>query len=268
MLDFLASATIEDVAEVTKVHNTVKKNRIPEGLALRIFRDGSVYPSLDAVKMFNLEYPKAVVTKEAQPLPIGAHAGAEPEFKNVFTVEQPGFGFDIVDTDKAQANGFKFGKRVLLISPVSRSLPKVDLFASTTYQEDGTPRSTITDQGAKTFGSETLLPMIKEVYGLELTKEGDVDFIDLQFVAHPTTGLPWKPNRDVIYIPKQINRGKDKGAYTTVRRELPVFYVLYPTSLIEAEIKAKAQQTDAQLLDEKVEHEAVSAEVAAPAVHV
>jgi hypothetical protein len=283
MLDFLTSATILDVAE----HVTAKKiggptkERTPLGQAIRLFRDGSVYPSLELIEKFGLEYPKATVSKQAIPLPEGSNPAAEQQFKNVFSFgpqESQGFGFDVIDTDKASI--FNFGRRLLIISPVSKAQPKVDLFASTVYNEDGTPKASVIDQGAKTFGMDSMIPMVEEIYGVKFNRaakaatadetaiaaiEDGVEFIDLVVTAHPTTGLPWAlPNgKEVAYIPKQISRGKDKGTFSTVRRECPVFYALLPLSLIE---EAKAPQTQpavSEMVTSSDEADAVAMEIGA-----
>ena len=262
LLDFLASATILDVAEHTAAKRIggARKERIPTGLALRVFRDGSVYPSLELVQKFNLEYPNASVTKEALP----ATEGEEIKYKNNFAVTgNPGVGFDVIDTEKAPF--LSFGKRILIISPVAKTQPKVDLFGSTVYNEDGTPKSTVIDQGAKTFGEDSLWPMLTEVYGIEpITKEAEIDYIDLVFVANPNNNEPWSlPNgNQVAYIPKQIRRGKDAGSFNTVRRELPIFYALLPASYLAPTPAPVAQSTDAELVTVSAETTAVTAEVA------
>lgn len=267
MFDFLMSATILDVADSKKTPVSTKKNRTPSGLAIRVFRDGSVWPSLELVSQFQLEYPHAVISKEAIPLPEGSHPAAEPEYKTVITVAEPGNGFDVFKSiDAAQFSAF--GK-MLIVSPVSRKAGKVDLFASTTYnKETGEPLSNVIDQGAKTFGADVLLPMIKEMYGLELTKEDEIDYIDLTFVANPATGQPWglPAGKTVTTVPKLVSRGADKGLLTMVRRENPSFYVLYPTSLIEAQNAAQAQTAVAQPVTQTTEEAAVASEVADAAV--
>lgn len=267
MFDFLMSATILDVADSKKTPVSTKKNRTPDGLTIRVFRDGSVWPSKELVSQFQLEYPNAVVTNEAIPLPEGSHPSAEPEYRTVMVVTEPGNGFDVFKSiDAAQFSAF--GK-MLIISPVNRKAGKVDLFASTGYnKETGEALSSVLDQGAKTFGADVLLPMIKEMYGLELTKEGEIDFIDLTFVANPATGQPWglPEGKTVTTVPKLVSRGADKGLLTMVRRENPSFYVLYPTSLIEAQSATKAQTADDQQVEQTVEEAAVATEVADAAV--
>lgn len=221
MLDFLNQITVAEVVEApAKKGGGNRKERIPtNGLKIRVFRDGSVYPSQELVDKFNLEYwPKDSM--------------------------EPGNGLDVIDSD--QYSDLKTPQRVIWVSPVSKKHGKVDLFAAVGYNSDNSPKSTVQNQGANTYGKEELLPMIKEVYGLELTKESETDFIDLQLVANPSTGKPWELPRAVTYIPKQVSRGKDKGSYSTVRREKPEFWVLYPVSLIEGTKPQNSEETDTE----------------------
>jgi len=222
MLDFLQNITIADVAEKTVARTGgPRKQRNPEGLAIRVFRDGSVYPSLELVEKFGLEYAAkdSAVT---------------------------GNGFDVIDTQLFPQ--FQAGKRILIISPAQKSLPKVDLFGSTVYEEDGKPKSSVIDQGSKSFGTEELIPAIEEIYGLTFAKsavtgkEGaedspaveGLDFVDMLLVANPATGEPWTAPRDVVYIPKKVSRGKDKGTVSTQRREKPEFYAFLPAEVVNA----------------------------------
>ena len=262
MLDFLAKATLQDVAEHQPSGRTggPRKQRNPEGLAIRLFRDGSVYPSADLVAKFSLEYPNAVL-KEKVPIPM-KEGETEQKYSNRFEVEDAkGNGFDVIDT--ATYPSFNAGGgRFILVSPVDRDKGRVDLFASTGYNEDGTPKSSVMNQGAKTFGADELIPMLKEVYGdvmpwqkAGVAEEEAVDFIDLALVSHPVTGEPWKlpEGKQVTYIPKKVSRGKDAGAITTIRRENPEFYALVPVSLIEKESNSGTELADNQPTTDNVE---------------
>lgn len=243
MFDFLAKATIVDVAETTTARKGgPRKDRNPEGMAIRVFFDGSVFPSTELVGKFNLEY---VPGTPATTAPV---AEGEEAKVNVTPAEEPGFGFDVVDTKHFPAFELPAGYRVLLISPVNRKAGRVDLFASTTYEKDGIPKSSVLDQGAKTYGAEELIPMLEEVYGVTFKKriayaegekkEGDpmytegVDSLDLIFVANPATGEPWA--KEFCWIPKRVSRGKAQGEFTTARREKVQFYALMPKSMVEA----------------------------------
>lgn len=220
-LDFLMNVTIADVADKITTRVGVKKQRNPEGLTIRVFRDGSVYPSHDLVEMFDLEY---------------THKDEK----------ECGFGFDIIDTDLYPQ--IKFGKRLLLINPVSRSQAKVDLFGTTGYNaETGFPLLSVMEQGSKTFGEQDLVPSIEAIYGIKFKQritpteenktgwDDGVDYVDMAIVANPVDNKPWKlaGNRTIAFLPKKVSRGKDKGEISTIRREDPNFYAFLPAEVVE-----------------------------------
>ncbi len=247
MLDFLAKATISDVAEGAVRKSGPRKERNPEGLAIRIFRDGSVYPSTALISTFNLEYKNAVKeTKDVK------QEDGSMKAVSAWKVEgDAGNGFDVIDTKHYPSFQLPAGQRILLISPVVRTEGKVDLFGSTTYNDDGTPKSSVIDQGSTTFGTDNLIPMLEAVYGVKFRRKIDygadgrpegapefsegVEYADLVLVANPATNQPWTlpANKEVTYIPKRITRGKDAGAFSTIRREKPVFYALIPATILE-----------------------------------
>ena len=231
MLDFLNTVTILDVAEKsTGRTGGPRKQRNPEGLTIRVFRDGSVFPSVELIKKFSLEY----TTK-------GTEAGTK--------------GFDVIDT-QLYPNGIQLDKRILFISPASKTSPKVDLFGSTTYDEAGVPKASVLDQGSKTFGMDDLIPFIEDIYDITfykpevVAKENvtaqpevhGVEYVDMMFVTNPITSEPWVlPNgKQVTYIPKKVSRGADKGTVTTIRRENPEFYAFLPAAMVTGEPEGTA----------------------------
>lgn len=223
MLDFLATATINDMAEKTVVRKGgPRKQRNPEGLAIRVFHDGSVYPSQELVDKFNLEY-----------------AAKDSDDSNN--------GFDIIDI--ALYPTFQLGKRILIISPVSRKNGKVDLFGSTTYNEDGSPKTSVLEQGSKTFGMDDLIPAIQEIYNISMDKESGVEFVDLVLVANPATGEPWTlpQGKTITYIPKKVSRGAAKGTVSTIRRENPLFYAFLPLEMTQGEATEQKEEEVTEL---------------------
>jgi hypothetical protein len=234
MLDFLMTATVSDVAEKQPVARVggPRKERNPKGMTIRVFRDGSIYPSAELIEKFDLEYgPKVMKDDKA--------------------LSSTGNGFDVIDTQLFPS--FQVGKRILILNVTPKSSPKVDLFSSTTYNEDGTPKSSVLDQGSKTFGMDDLIPSIEEIYGITffkpaVVKDGiqasseveGIEFVDMSIVANPVTNEPWTVPNGVTYIPKKVSRGADKGQVTTQRREKPAFYAFLPEVVIE---KAESIQT-------------------------
>jgi hypothetical protein len=109
------------------------------------------------------------------------------------------------------------------------------------------------DQGSKTFGAEILLPMLREVYGVEPNEEG---FIDLNLVANPATGEGWSFGDTPVYVPKVLSRGKVKGQKSVIRRENSVFYVLHPDMETAGKVQAEAQEVAADT-EEQVDQEII-----------
>jgi hypothetical protein len=253
-LDFLK--TIQVVATEDKVSKPrgAKEWNPPSGKVIRLWRDGSVFPSKELVDAFDLEYTSRLseeeVTKlkaESKPLP--------PE----------GYGFDVADSDEFPAFNTG-GQRLLIISPVKREEGKVDLFASVTYNKDNTPKSTVMNQGNVTFGNETLIPWVEEIYGIKFyqpareareaqeekkDEQGNVikkaspavaavgevpgeEYVDLVLLGKEgENSEPFVSPKGFAFFPKKFSRGESKGSSTIVRREHPQMYVLYPKKLME-----------------------------------
>lgn len=207
-LSFLKKVTINDVAEkAPRTGGGVRKERNPSGKAIRLFKDGAIYPSQELVDADALEY---------------AGKGVEH-----------GYGYDIFDSEIYK--GVTSPVRILWIAKVKKSEPKVDLFAAVGYHgadaiapsKPGEPLISVLEQGAKTFGQTDLIPMVEEIYGVKFnsaTVTGGVDFVDLEIskesVPASTTG--------VAFVPKKISRGEKKGELTVVRREKLVLHALTP----------------------------------------
>lgn len=203
-LDFLKNISLQSNAVVKTPIARTKSNtaKTPTNADLRVFRNGGVYPSAALVAACNLQY-----------------VGKDAEVK--------GNGFDIFSS-KSFLNTAHLPVPFLYITLVPKDAGKVDLFASTTYNEDGTAKSDVMTQGAVTFGLE-LLEMIKEVYGVEL-KEGQA-FIDLKIMKDS----PSNTDDGIYWIPKTVNRGPKKGEVTLTRRENLDLYPLVPVSMLGEE---------------------------------
>lgn len=265
-LGFLKNVVVaaQEQPKPTRNGGGAKKDWNPaSGLVIRLWKDGSVFPSQELVSKFALEYENALTEEEIAAI-------KEDATKKPFR----GNGFDVIDS--ADFPAFNLGgARVLIIAPAEKDLGKVDLFSSVGYNDDGTPKVTVMDQGAVTFGKDFLIPHVEEIYGITFAKaaipaveakeavaaetdeagkviksakpavearpevpavEG-VEFVDLVFVgqegdvvADPT---PWTAPKPIVFFPKIFSRGEKKGESTIERRENPKMYVLYPKQLLE-----------------------------------
>lgn len=178
---FLQGLTLVDTGR-----QRAPKQTNPEGLTIRIFANGEVYPSRELVTRFNLEYTK----KEEQAT------------RN---------GFDVFDSNDWTPTTTL--PRMILFGLTPKTEAKVDLFGSCRYNDDGTPKSSVISQGST---SENLLGLVRSMGYLT----EDQKYCDLQVVVeHPLT-----VKDGISHIPKVVERGEKKGEKTYERRENITFY--------------------------------------------
>lgn len=263
-LAFLQNITVVADERPRSTGGARKEWNPPSGLTIRIWKDGSVYPSEDLVKKFELEYRQKLSDDELKQL---KEASKPRPF--------PGNGFDIADTQDFPI--FKTnGERFLIISAAEKDAGKVDLFSTTNYEDDGTPKTSVMDQGAATFGKDYLIPRIEEIYGLvfarpaieakeAVAEERDeagaitvkarpaveavaavegMEYVDMIFLGQAGENsdpflLP--AGKKIAFFPKQMVKGTNKGEMTTARRENPQMYIFYPKALIESEPSGNGQ---------------------------
>lgn len=207
-LSFLKNIKLQPNAAVKTVasRTAAGTSKNPEKADIRIFRNGSVYPSAALAAKCNLQY---------------AHKDAKPEDK--------GNGFDVFSSgDFLNTKGLPKEDRCIFIALVPKAAGKVDLFANATYNEDGTTKSDVLTQGAATVGKE-ILEAIKDVYGIEL-KEGQ-SYMDLKVISDS----PFTTDDNIYFIPKKVSRGEKKGEVTMVRREDLTLYPLVPVEMLGEE---------------------------------
>ena len=155
--DFLKNTTLNTVEKEVRITDT-KSGKTPmernptNGASLRLFKDGSVYPSLEAVGKYDLEY-----------------AGTT------------GNGFDVIDS-RNWAMYPQGAQPVVFIAAVSKKAGLVDLFASAKKES-----ISVLTQGSKTFGPE-LITMLQEVYGVEdlFATQKYVDLVIVEDVTMPS----------------------------------------------------------------------------------
>ena len=196
--DFLKNVTLTVPETSAKTTSKVDKN--PTGMKLRVYASGKVYPSQELVDALNLEY----CSKESDSVNNGLDV-----FKSIDWGMFP------------QIPGQDF----IFVCAVPKSSAKVDMFGQVGYNEDGTPKVSVMEQGGGTFGKE-LVDMIETVYGITIEKG---QFIDLEL----KTDVVIKSPNDVYFIPKTVSRGEKKGEVTVVRREYVNVMPLIP--VIESE---------------------------------
>lgn len=249
LLNFLAGGNVTEVLATAPKSSGVKKQWQPNPsiVAVRLWKDGSVYPSTAAVAKFDLKFRSAEITKEeiaeiieqkdaaGKVLVKGRAAGS----KNVYSFpDGTGNALDVVSSKEwAQFQSGTEGAMVF-VAVVPKSSPKVDLFGQTTYDEHGDPKSTVEEQGAATFGAAVLIPMVEDIYGIKFgTEEGEVEFIDLVIFESLGEGqnkvdITGRYSRPIMNLPKRVTRGTDKGSLDYVRRENCKVYGFAPAEMV------------------------------------
>lgn len=238
-LDFLKQIKVEDVALPTKTGGGRRKEWNPTITnAIRVWKDGSIFPSQQLVERFSLEYgSKPVEVEKGGP-------------KNKVS----GNAFDIFESSNFPTLNTA-NQNLIILNVTPKHVGKTDAFGSTSYNEDGTPKTSVMDQGSATFGKDNLLPMLNKIYGIE---PGDKGFIDLVLLG--TDGIsaqvPFElPNgKRVCMVPKEISRGNKAGEMTYARRESPIMFVLYPASMLDIKDDGAGLENDTKgTVDTKVQ---------------
>lgn len=201
-LDFLKKASLvaNEIVKPAAARTTTAKNRNPETADIRLYKDGSVYPSAALVAEFNLAYLAKDATEKA----------------NAFDVFK--------SSDYPNTMSWPAEETVVFIAAVDRKSPKTDLFSGSKYDEAGAPKSDVLTQGSNTFG-EGLLVTLKEVYDIEPNEEGFIDLVIMR-------DTPFNTNNDIYYVPKVVSRGAEKGKSDLVTRTGLTLFPLVPAAML------------------------------------
>lgn len=259
-LQFLNTLTVTTLESQKAVATKKETNPDPNSLRLRIWKDGSIFPSARLVSEYSLEYPKAtsvqqikLVNEDGSPKMIPGKDGA-PETqatkrKLEFDPATVSNGLDVFTlhawTQIAEAERMA-SPNIILVGVTPKSAPKVELFANVKYNDDGSAASSVLDQGAPTYGKAVLLPLLKELYNVEPNEEG---FIDLEILPQfdQTSKVP---NR-VFIFPKSVARGEEKGKPSYEMRTCTGIFPLVPAAVIEEPAQSgEAQPADAQPMED------------------
>lgn len=230
-LSFLSNVKVEDVAPKSAHPSNATKQRNPNPtfLGFRVWANGAIYPSQALADAFNLEYRNAVVSQRV---------AKDGTTKNIFTVSgDPGLGIDIIDTRKW--GQIDTPKHFVAVAFSPKNQPKIDLFGLVRYTDDGVAASSVMEQGSSTFGSKTLLPLLKEVYGVEPSEEG---FIDVEVMTPEAGGRNLRSQNGLELLPKVVSRGEDAGKPDYVRRENVDIFPILP--VVKEELKEEATLPD------------------------
>lgn len=196
-LDFLSNITLKEVATKPKATRTPKVVLPSDEVDLRVYANGKVYPSKAFAEKNNLDFSARIkVVKED---------GSEE-------LIVAGNGLDIFQS----ADWHMWPKEapsMLFITVIPKAEPKVDLWGSCKYDEEGEPKSSILTQGTNTFSKNNLVKYIADT--LEVVWEA-TEFVDLKMAD---VSVPSLNNSGVFYLPKTISSGARKGEPDAIRRE-------------------------------------------------
>jgi hypothetical protein len=209
--NFLTNLVLEDTR-----NTKVQRKTLPQGLTIRVYANGSVYPSQELIDKFNLEYP---LKKDME--------------------TNPGNGFDLIDSSEWTPT--KNYPRVILLGLVPRSEPKVDLFSLARYDEEGKPKASVLTQGTV---SANLLDMVRS---LGYLTEGQ-RYCDLKLEVDKPITL----KDGIAFVPKVVEKGDRKGEATYERREDIVIYHAVPQEVLDRQPEAGEEPVSTET---KITHE-------------
>lgn len=218
MFDFSFLNNVEVVTpeKETRV-NVAKVDKYPtEGTVIRVWANGSIFPSPELVVRLDLEYSKANTSN----------------------------GLDVFAFSK-MPNAPQIAQDCIMISAVAKTAPKVDLFGSCKYDEAGQPKSSVLTQGGGTFGEE-FIALIKEVYDIEIPKG---TYLDLEVKLNISPKVS-----PIVYLPKIVDRGPKKGQPDVARRENITIHPLVPI-FTEQVLTATGEVVEEQLVKQHKEWE-------------
>jgi hypothetical protein len=213
-LSFLKNVEVIEVAAKAKAARVTLEKTPVDGADLRVYKNGRIFPHPKTAEKFSLEFgPKEEVV-------------VDEETTKLITV---GNGLDIFNSNDWQM--ISTPEPLLFVAIVPREgNAKIDVYASTTYEEDGTNKRSVFNNTISTFGADVLLEELTAVYGVDWET---VDYVDLAI----NTEFQIKAPRDVYSIPKVVSRGEKKGeAVYVTRKNIEV----YPLTLFVA----KTNQVD------------------------
>jgi hypothetical protein len=235
-LSFLKNVEVKEVAIKAKV-DRVKLDKFPmKGSQFRVYKNGRIFTAEQTAVEFSLEFS----AKEEIIIP--GKDTDEDKTKEIVT----GNGLDIFSSENWQM--IATPEPMLFVAVVPRNgNAKIDVYGSCTYEDDGAPKRSITNNTVSTFGKEYLVPQLEELYGIDFEA---VDYVDLVMNTEYAIEAP----RGVFSIPKTVSRGDNKGDLVFItRKNITVF----PLTVFEAPI-----ETDKQVdLEESIEEVQAEADV-------
>lgn len=193
-LSFLSDVKLEAVKKVAP-KGKLQTPKLPEKADLRLFANGGIYPSKTFAAKHDLEF-----------IPKTAKEGDDKA-----TIIN-GNGLEVFSSKEWGMLQGKLPQEVIFCAPVAKSLAKVDMWASTKYDENNQPKASVFTQGINTFAKKRLVPMVTEIYGINWD---EVEYVDLTVVEEQVISS----ENGLYHLPKIVSTGEHKGKADYIRRE-------------------------------------------------
>ena len=249
-LSFLKNVEVKEVAVKAKA-DRVKLDKFPiEGASFRVYKNGRIFTAPVVAGKYALEFS----AKEEVVIP-GKDSDGD-KIKEVAT----GNGLDIFSSENWQM--IATPSPMLFVAVVPRDgNPKIDIYGSTTYEDDGTAKRSIESNTVSTFAKEYLIPQLETLYGINFE---EVDFVDLIMNTEYAIEAPKTKNGDRMYsIPKTVSRGDNKGDLVFLtRKNISVFPLTVFEGIAEPEGEEVVEEAGKQVdLEESIEEVQEAADV-------
>jgi hypothetical protein len=197
-LSFLKTVEVKEVAAKAKASRISVAKTPVEGASFRVYKTGKIFTAEVIAKDWNLEFSSKEEVEEGGDLVIA------------------GNGLDIFQSVDWQMITVPTPMLFVAVVPRHKN-SKIDVYGSTTYNEDGSPKRSISSNTVSAFGKDFLIPALESIYGVNFE---EVDYVDLVM----QTEFPIVSPNNMYAIPKTVSRGENKGdlVYLT-RKNINVF---------------------------------------------
>jgi hypothetical protein len=186
---------------VEKKSNSVKTVKLPDGLKLRVFKDGRIYPSAELAEKYQLQYEP----KEENVDPISGEVST--------TI--PGNGLDFFSSHDWDQLGDNRGD-IIFGAFIPRGNKVISIWGSSKFDADGNPTSDVFKQGVAAKVKDELVPMLNTMYNVSWDK----GYVDLTFAWD----VQMQSEDGLYQIPKHKITGTKKGQlYMQHRENIEIF---------------------------------------------
>jgi hypothetical protein len=239
-LSFLKNVEVKEVAVKARAER-VKLDKSPVmGAHFRVYKNGRIFTADATAVEYSLEFGQKTE------LVIPGKDSDEDKVKEITA----GCGLDIFSSENWQMIATPAPMLFIAIVPRNGN-PKIDVYGSTSYDDDGEPKRSIHSNTVSSFGKDWLVPQLETLYGIDFE---EVDFVDLVMNTEYGIEAPKTPNGDRMYsIPKTVSRGDNKGDLVFLTRKnvlvfpLTVFEV--PTDDAQVDLEDSIDEVTAEETD-------------------